>query len=126
MSYLSVFTTQLSNLSEQLVEIFPGDTHLRVAQNFISLMKTANPRKLQELFGDVIKPYKDHIMEKNEAFFLEHDYGELSDRAKDQDSANAIMTSLKNNWKNMSEENKETTWKYFQVLVKLNEKMTEA
>lgn len=126
MSYLSVFTTQLENLSEQLVGIFPGDTHLRVAHNFIKLMKTANPRKLQQLFGEVITPYKDHIMEKNEVFFLEHNYDELSDRAKDQDSANVIMVSLKQNWNTMSDENKEITWKYFQVLVKLNEKMTAA
>ena len=126
MSYLSVFTTQLSNLSEQLVNLFPGDTHLRVTHNFIKLMKSANPRKLHDIFSEIMVPYKQHILEKNESFFLEHNYSEFSDRAKDQETAATIMKSLKENWRTMRSEDQDTTWKYFQVLVKLNEKINNS
>lgn len=125
MSYLNIFTTQLSNLSEQLVNLFPGDTHLRVTHNFIKLMKSANPRKLHDIFSEIMVPYKQYILEKNESFFLEHNYCEFSDRAEDQDTANSIMISLKENWKTMRPEDQETTWKYFQVLVKLHEKIND-
>ena len=126
MSYLSVFTTQLSNLSEQLVNLFPGDTHSRVTHNFIKVMKSANPRKLHDIFSEIMVPYKQHILEKNESFFLEHNYSEFSDRAKDQETAATIMKSLKENWRTMRSEDQDTTWKYFQVLVKLNEKINNS
>ena len=126
MSALTAFTTQLSNLSNNLVELYPNDPDLQFTKTSISLLKSTNPRKLQQMFHKYLPQYKEQIMNKNESFLKEHDFVSDTDAAQNskdtQDYANSIMTNLKKYWNDIDEESKDNIWKYLQVLIKLDEK----
>lgn len=121
---LSAFNQQLLNLSTNLSELFPEDPDLAFTKNSISIMKKNNPRKLQQMFNQYVSKYKTEIMEKNTDFFLKKNIikDDLNLKNNQLDYAETIILNLKKYWSNIDFESRENIWKYFQVLVILNEK----
>lgn len=119
MSYLKAFTNQSERFFNELTEMFPQDKHIAMAKNSLFIIKKANPRKLLELFKHYFYCYEKKILEKDESFFLERDYDDqLSDYVK---SLNAV-TNLKQYWKNLSDNTKNSIWLYLIILLKLSKK----
>ena len=123
MSVLSAFTTQLTNLSNNLSDLYPNDADLQFSKTTINLLKSTNPRQLQRIFNSYIPKYKEQIMSKNETFLIKCDFVSNDlDKDSQSDYANSIMNNLKKYWSIMDEESKENIWKYLQVLLVLNDK----
>ena len=119
MSLLSAFTTQLENLAIELNDILPKNKKINNYSTAISLLKKNNPRKLYTLFLVHVYVYKKQILEKDESFFLDNDYNDIVKK----DKGIIFMNSLKQYWNILGESNKNNIWLYFQVLIKLCEKI---
>ena len=126
-SLLTAFTTQLINFCDELILLFPEDNDFKVFKNGILLLKKTNPRQIIKLFHGYVKEYYGQILNKEESFFLENDYDSLINEI-DSKSDNIIMTigKLKQYWGDLSENNKESIWKYLHVLINLNEMISSS
>lgn len=120
MSTLTAFNTQLERLITDLCNYFPENKDLKKFDTIFQLLKQSNPRKILEIFKQhITNKYKDNILSKDETFFLNYNFVE---ETKDNNYAGELMVRLKENWNGIDESNKETIWKYFQVLILLSEK----
>jgi len=107
------FNNIVDKFLNELHTILPDEKDIVIFQNQVGVATMVDPTKLLRSFIKYAYPHKDHILKKNEEFFLGD---ELS--VKNDYLAEAIhLTDL---WKNkLSNENKEVVWKYFQVMVVL-------
>jgi len=130
MSYLTAFNNQITNLVNNLSDMFPEDYDLEFTKNSVSFLKKNNPRKLQTIFSSYIAVYTNEINNENENFFLKKDF--IKDDLKyDQnddsgDYSYEIMKNLKKYWTIIDDESKKNIWKYLKVLIILNEKCNHA
>jgi hypothetical protein len=103
---------------DDLIATFPEETDLPAMKGMIEcaikFMGTNTPR---EMFDScVVVPYGDRMRSKDESFFLEEcsydtNYTDIN-----------IVNKLKKKWRIISADNKEIVWKYFHLLIILNEK----
>lgn len=119
-TFHGLFNTKAEEFIKDLTVSFPDIKQFHsFGLGFIFLMKT-NPQKPQEIFHTyVYTKYKDHILQRDEDFFLMTDIPIQSDR---QDYWLDFIGNIRQIWQTLDANNKEIIWKYFQVLVALNEK----
>lgn len=87
------------------------------------LLRKANPRKIIDGFIYFVYPYREEIMGKNEAFFMNKDLKTVNDL--DSDSIVDVL-HIKEIWKNYADSQmKDTIWEYFQVMIILSERFME-
>ena len=110
------FNKIVDKFLNELHTILPDEKDIVIFQSQVGVAIMVDPTKLLKSFIKYAYPHKDHILKKNEDFFLGD---ELS--IKQDYMADAIhLTDL---WKNkLSDQNKEVVWKYFQVMTLLAEK----
>ena len=130
-----MFNSKIIEFLNDLIKIFPGDTEFKMYKNAVNLIKMADEKKPLQLYNTfVTEEYKQNIEERNEAFFLEHDYNEIlnSDIVKNSDFVqkeldgnvnNKIVNKLKGYWGELSDENKEFIWSYFTLFLKISNKV---
>ena len=126
MSILNAFTSQLSNLSQNLCEMFPNDSNLQFTNMSINLLKKSNPRQLNHWFNTYIPKYKSQILNKDSDFFIERnteEYIEQTNKIENIENIENIILNLKKYWKSMDADSQENIWKYLQVLIVLNDKI---
>jgi len=121
MSLLTAFTNQLTNLMTELHELYPKDTDIETKRTAIEFIKKTNPRLLANGFKKYVYPYKSKIMNKDEMFFKNNNYDKEVDTSR-PDIVKTIVT-LKKYWDEIGENNRNTIWLYFQVMIKLVEKL---
>lgn len=116
-NYKTKFLKVTENFIDELLKIMPGDKNITLFKEKYYLVKKVNSTMVINSFVKYVIPFKKEIMEKNEKYFLENgteeDLGEKKYR---------YSIDLKENWKILSNQNKEIVWKYFQVLLVLTEK----
>ena len=117
---LSGFNNHLNEFFNDVVNIFPDNLDIKIAQSSLSTMRKANPRLIVSIWREhIVSKYEKEIIEGNIDFFLEKDYN--SD-LKTTDNASTILekiNSLKDPIKNMGNDNKNKTITYIQNLTKL-------
>jgi len=128
MSNLTRFNNQVDSLIGVLknIESIKNDSAIQLFELKLNAARKANVKIPIENFIKNVYQYKDHIMQKDEEFFL----GNIDQRVKEieveeQDNEKVLHQALniKDHWKNdLTDENKEVIWKYFQVLIKLAER----
>ena len=127
--YYTIFNSKIVELLNDLIRIFPEDNDFKMYKNAVTLVKLANEKKLLEFYKIfVTDEYKEHISNKNEEFFLEHDYNEIlnSNELKkelDGDINNKIVNKLKGYWSQLSSDNRDIVWNYFNLFLKISEKV---
>lgn len=124
MSLLNAFTCQMESFSREICELYPNDADLRLGHNMIILLKKTNPRKLLELYDNYVLDFREQISNKDENFFIDHDFNDVAKKNNNQELTFNLVLKLKEYWKDLSEKNKEISWKYFQVLLKLSDKLS--
>jgi hypothetical protein len=117
-SYLSRFTTQLTNFINDLHELVPEQRGFIEKVNVIvDMLKKTNPRLLKDNFLSFVTPYKEKIMADDEKFFLSFN------QYTEEKSAIAQILSLKEIWQNdFSQQNKDNIKNYMKVLIYLAER----
>ena len=113
------FNKIVEKFLNELHTILPDEKDIVIFQSQLGVATMVDPTKLIRSFVKYVYPHKEHILNKNETFFLGDGLS-----VKNDYMAEAIhLTDL---WKNkLSDENKEVVWKYFQVMVVLAGKSVE-
>lgn len=120
--YIDLFNDKMSEFFKDLANTFPNVSEFQDTRTFINFTRTLNPKLPQITFNnDVVSKYKDAILNKNENFFLNHDY-EIESVNIQNDYCQSFINQLKNLWQNMSKDNKDIIWKYLHILIVLNDK----
>ena len=121
MSFLKAFTTQINNLIIELYEVLPYNKDIALNKTAIELLISTNPRILYNAFITYVMPYKNQIMERDDAFFL-------NETIRSTDAVNRqvvkTLTILRNSWSKLTESTQNNVWLYFAVLIKLHERIS--
>jgi|TARA_Y100000389_G_scaffold152396_1_gene152379 hypothetical protein len=128
--FYTIFNTKITEFLNDLIRLFPDDADFKMYKTAITLAKLADEKKpLQYYKKFVTEEYKEHIRNKNDKFFLDHDYkeilsdSELSNEINSGDFSSQIVDRLKGYWSQISDENKEIVWNYFTLFLKISEKV---
>jgi len=110
------FNKIVDKFLNELQTILPDEKNIIIFQSQISVAIMVDPNKILKSFIKYGYPHKNHILAKNEDFFL-------GDKMNIKQDYLSEAIHLKELWKNkLSNENKEVVWKYFQVMTLLAEK----
>jgi hypothetical protein len=129
-SNLGRFNSQLENMLNDLSSAFPNFIDIKVFREKYYMARSSNPRMIILTFLKYIYPYKDKIVNKDEQFFLSDNLTKNitnnSDLQKDVNADNEFILTkalnLKTLWLDMNEQQKNTLWTYFKVLIVLSER----
>ena len=118
--YTKVFNMKVKEMARDLILVFPEDEDLRFLTSAMNIATMQDEHMMVSLFyTNVTKKYGQGILNRDETFFLEKDYEELSNSSWSM----KLVEKLKFYWTKLDTENKEAMWKYMHVLVALSEKI---
>lgn len=125
MSNLKRFNSIISNLIEELCEVYPGDRDIKIFREKFNMITKINNTMVFRGFLLHVYPHKQNIMNEDEKFFLSN-ATDLVKGAADKDDNVSITQALniKKLWEsNMTPDTKANLWKYFKVLIILSERI---
>lgn len=124
-AYIDVFNEKVDEFIRNLIKSFPEVKQFSQFKAGFMLLRNMDKYKPQEFFNTYIYSlYGENLMKKEEEFFLNHDYNvdtsnvESTHREYWQD----FIECIRNVWVGLDPDNKEVIWKYFFVLIALNQK----
>ena len=104
MTTISAFNDMMEQFLEELVQTFPEEPAMKKYQMSFEMLRKANSRACMENFMQSVGPYSQHIMSKDDSFFLNN-----PEVFKDF-KLNNIWTS------DVSDTTKNAIWQYLQTL----------
>lgn len=120
-SFLTAFNNQIDNFLDDLITVCPEEKEFKMLKNGISLVRKSNPRIILVQFVEMIFPYKEQILLRNEEFFIVKDFHEDFTNVS-SDYISMITNKLKKIWESgITNSDKEKIWEYFQSLITLAE-----
>jgi hypothetical protein len=118
--YVDLFNAKAEEFIKELTVSFPNIKQFQTFRSGFNLLKNLDKKKPQNVFNTyVYNEYKDYIVNRNEDFFLNNEVEIISTR---KDQWLEFISNIRDIWKTLDEDNKDVIWKYFQILVTLNEK----
>lgn len=116
------FNRALLEFIKDLSQSHPNVDFFRKYYTLVNLMSTMNPMTIQPLYDRNIKPYQQYILARDGTFFLNKDYtAEVTEVGESMD----IVSVLKTLWIGMSATDKDMVWRHLEVLVVLNQIITD-
>jgi hypothetical protein len=120
MDYIHKFNVTFNEFIDDIIRIFPNDQDLKVYKAGIQTAIVLDNKYIITRFNDsIVDKYGKQLLERNDAFFLNHDYTDVISYNKEY---NAVILKVKNAWSSMNTENREIMWKYFKILILLSNK----
>ena len=120
---LELFNMKLKEFVNDLIVVFPQDSDLYSFKTSLNVIGLVNDKQMIELFIQFVhNVYRSRIMNRDESFFLTHTYTEEVTHMADQNVTQQLIDKIKSYWSEMSEQNKNTVWQYFEVLIKLTDR----
>ena len=119
-NYVEKFNEIFQELLQDLIKVFPDDADLRTYLFAVKGAMIVNEFIICKVFQSHLMVYESQIMEKDETFFLDKDFSEFDSNKVD---VRTLVHKLKTCWTLLTEENKQTLWKYFKVLMILANKI---
>ena len=117
---LSAFNNHLTELFEALIEMFPNDQTLKLANTAILTLRKANPKIILPIWKTyILEKYEENIMIGNINYFLEKDW---TKDFVEESSVKLVLekiTVIIQTIKNLSNDDLEKTILYLQNLTKL-------
>lgn len=121
MSNTKKFNLTINNLIDDILLVFPDYQHLRNFKEKYNLLIKYNPKKPLIYFKDTVYNYKDQIINKEEDYFIKKEYNTDLEKIGDNEWYLDQVLNIKELWVKLSDENKETIWTYFNILIKLTD-----
>lgn len=122
MSNTKKFNLTINNLIDDLLLVFPDFNNLKVFKEKINLLIKYNPKLTLEYFKTTVYPFHEKIKSKDEDFFLKKSYdNDITVLETDKEWALDEVLNIKMLWKQITDNNKETIWTYFNILIKIIE-----
>jgi hypothetical protein len=118
---IKAFNNQLQNFVNVLSERFPNLSDLKIACTGLSTLMKFNTKKPIELFTKYTYKYREIVMTKNEVELLNTNFANDVDK-DDVDYTIKLIRIMKDNWIQLTGEEKDNIWKYLEVLMKLIDK----
>ena len=118
---IEVFNNKLIEFAKDLIYIFPSvnDFHIFLtACEWSVCIDKYSPLSFFTCL--VVEPFKEKIIKKDESFFLYESYDEYNEYMQHYGHDLNLVNKLKKIWQTLDEKNKETIWKYMQVLLCLS------
>ena len=125
MSNLKKFNSIISDLIDELCQLYPSDRDIKIFREKFNMITKVNNTMVFRGFLLHVYPHKQNIMNEDEKFFLSN-ATDLVKGAADKDDNVSITQALniKKLWEsNMTAETKSALWKYFKVLIVLSERI---
>ena len=95
---------------DDLIYILPNINDFQVLKSSCQMLLVFNNNAVYKLFKYISDTYSTNIINKDESFFLMQSYESYTNDMN-------LIEKLKSNWKDLDTGNKETIWKYLQVLI---------
>lgn len=122
---LELFNIKLREFVNDLIVVFPNDSDLYSFKTSLNMIGLVNERQMIDLFVRFVhSAYRSQILSRDETFFLAHNYADELNSMSDQNVTEQLIQKIKSYWSDMSADNREIVWKYFEVLIKLTDKYT--
>lgn len=120
-SFLTAFNNQIDNFLDDLMLVCPEEKEFGMLKNGIAVVRKTNPRLILNQFNEMITPYKEQILLRNEDFFMIKDFQEDFTTVS-SDYISKVTNKLKKLWKSdITETDKQKIWEYFSSLITLSE-----
>lgn len=118
---VSTFNTQFIDCLTEITDVYPDNLKFKKYKRYIESVKKMNP-------GLLIKVWKKHITDKYEAkieegnldYFLNKDYKEDLSSLEKAEPIEAIIDDIRAIIVDMSQENRDSSFKYIKNLTKLS------
>ena len=128
--FYEIFNKKLQELLNDLIVVFPDDKDFKLFKNSVRLITLADVKKPLQMFKlSLTDEYKKNIEERNTDFFLNNDYSDvlnndiIKQSMNDDDVNKKLINKLKGYWKDLNDNNRDTIWTYFNILLKLSNKI---
>ena len=120
-TYLTAFNNLIFKFTDDLIETFPEENDFKVYKRALTILKSANAKKMCVIFKSYSQIYREKILNQDESFFLANDYSEIKEANDDENTVEQVINKLKKYWGELSDENKAKIWKYLETLIKLSD-----
>lgn len=120
-TYLTAFNNLIFKFTDDLIETFPEENDFKVYKRALTILKSANAKKMCVIFKSYSQIYREKILNHDESFFLANDYSEIKEANDDENTVEQVINKLKKYWGELSDENKAKIWKYLETLIKLSD-----
>jgi hypothetical protein len=121
LDFYTIFNEKMLEFAKDLCTVFPNVAEFKRFRSGVLMLQNLEPRTLENIFRTyVLLKYKDKILSKNEDFFLEHNEFEI--HSQKTDYWLTLIDEIKKMWVNLDSDNKDTIWKYLQIMIILSEK----
>lgn len=118
---LQKFNTTFLEFADDIIKVVPHDGEFRMYSMAMRAAIMINERIIHDNFyAHVTVPYGDRILARDSSFFLTHDYQDVKGEHQE---AEAIIDKVKTYWADLKEDDRDTIWKYFRVMVLLSRKI---
>ena len=121
MDYLARFNSIFVEFVQDIINIFPNDTDLPMCLTAVNAAILIDNTMLNRLFHKHVSGMREFIMNKDEQFFLNKDFKECY--TQDEEYYSYMITKVKKYWNDLEDYNKQSVWKYFTVLITLDDKI---
>ena len=120
MIYLEKFNDTFKEFVEDLIRIFPDDPDFRMYELAIITALNTDELLVINIFNEhVVQQYGDKLLNKDNDFFINHSYDNILDSNM---SSIDVIQKIKGYWCDITNDTRETIWKYFRVLILLDRK----
>ena len=109
-NYLDKLNDTFIELLTDLTTVFPHDTDLRIYLMATEAALEINPWLLHNVCKNNMLAYEDHILSRNEDFFIQFN-------ATSNDNIQKIITKLKTLWGQLGTTDKDVVWRYFKTMI---------
>jgi hypothetical protein len=120
-TYLTAFNNLIFKFTDDLIETFPEENDFKVYKRALTILKSANAKKMCVIFKSYSQIYREKILNTDETFFLVNDYSEIKEANDDENTVEQVINKLKKYWGELSDDNKKKIWKYLETLIKLSD-----
>lgn len=120
--FTNLFNDKAEEFCKDLVTTFPEVAEFKKLKSGLLLLKNVDPKKPREFFNNFVgSSFRQQILNKDESFFINEIHNHVQGGLDNQQWQN-VVSLLHNLWGSLDDDNKESIWKYFQVLVAINDK----
>jgi hypothetical protein len=120
--YIDMFNSKLDEFIKELVHSFPEVKPFAFIKTAITMLKNVNPKRPIEIFHKYVHDvYKEFIINKDEQFFLNANYDMSQTTAVEY--WQEFIDNIRDIWFTLDDAEKEAIWRYFHILLVLDEKM---
>lgn len=113
--YLDAFFNQYEDFLTQLKTVFPDDPDWKVYLSGLAIFRRTSPMVIVQKTWTYVSQFQDVIEKRDETFFMERDYSDLSEG----EPIEQTVQKLKTMWSTLSVENKQIVWQFVANITKL-------